>query len=157
MAQPPPKPVVVQAKTTSISMDDYKELYKELMRDELKITLAPRHPEDIFEEELRILVQSLKIGSSEKIIAKILSASSEELQTIELPGERLLLASANDQFIVFYTNKNHFHIFSSANLELIERGTVFPEGCMLSISDNSFAIVSMSGLIKVYSIDSEPQ
>ena len=39
-----------------IPVEEYQALFRELLRDELKITLKPRQPIDLFEEELRILV-----------------------------------------------------------------------------------------------------
>ena len=89
----------------------------------------------MFEEELRVLIQSLQVGTAataQKIIVKVLSSDHEELSSTELPGERLVLVTGNENFFCFYTNRQQLHVFSSASLELIQRGIVIEGVCLMA-------------------------
>lgn len=120
---------------TVVPLEQFQALFRELLRDELKLTLHPRQSHDMFEEELRVLVQSLQVGTAataQKIIVRVLSSEHEELSATELPGERLVLVTGNENFFCFYTNRQQLHVFSSASLELIQRGIVIEGVCMMA-------------------------
>lgn len=90
---------------TSISLEQYKSLFQQLLRDEIQIIL-PKDERDIFGEELRILVQSLQLNNhQQKIHLKVYSEDSQELSNMDLNGERVVLVSANRNFFAIYTNK----------------------------------------------------
>jgi len=75
------------------------------MRDEITMIL-PRDQNDMFSEELRVLIQNIQISQyAQKIEMSIINADAEQLSKIELAGEKVLLMTANRDFFALYTNK----------------------------------------------------
>lgn len=128
-------PVVGDSNVSVITQEQYESLFRQLLRDQLTITLHPRQRLSFVDEELKILVQSIQTGTSanaQKIALKALSSGGDELSFTELPGERLTLVTGNERFFVLYTNRQQVHVFSSTTFELIQRGLLIEGGCMLA-------------------------
>ena len=75
------------------------------MRDEIQMVL-PRDPNDMFSEELRVLISNVQVSTSQqRIDMTVINADAELLSKIELNGEKVLLMTANKDFFALYTNK----------------------------------------------------
>lgn len=140
---------------TAIPIQQYQTLFYELMRDEIQMVL-PRDPNDMFSEELRVLISNVQVTSSlQRIDMSVLNADAEQLSKIELNGEKVLLMTANKDFYALYTNKQQLHIFSSSTTEVIKRGILLEGVCMIQTNQSlrQLAMLTMKGNIYVFEVN----
>ena len=124
------------------------------MRDEIQIVLAAT-PSDMFSEEIRVILQNIQVSQfNQRIEMKVYNSDSQELSSMELAGERVLLVGANRSFFVLYTNKQQMHVFSSTSTELIKRGIVVEGVCMLHTIEatKQIVVLTLKGNILVYKV-----
>jgi len=118
-----------------ISIQEYRSIFTQLLRDEIQIVL-PKEPSDLFSEELTILINNIKMSeTSQKFELKVYNSESALLaEELVMPGERVLLISANRNFFALYTNKQNLHLFSAASCDLIKKD-LFIEGVCMMVSN----------------------
>lgn len=140
---------------TAISIAQFQALFSTLIRDEIQLIL-PKRDNDIFSEELRILISNTFVTQNQqKIDLKVYNSNSQELSNLDLLGERVVLMTANQRFFAMYTNKQQLHVFSSTTTELICKGLIVQGGCMIESNEtlNQILILTLKGTIQVYQVD----